>query len=287
MVEPLFGIATRLILGTTPPVVLDNFSGDGLRVEWTVTKTRTSAPDKATITVFNFAVALRKAISAFVALPIPLLIQLFIGWQVPEQLFTGQAWKIVAEKRTPTDVLTILECGDGVKPLKDTPPAGGATFGIGIQLATSRILGTMGLRPSLPTLGVIASRAAAIPLQSFQFVATGEPTEDLDQLMASIGLAWGIQGGEFVVFDGGLKPGVPTILSPLTGLLEWTEVDDGGIEFMALAQPRVDGGSQIVITDPFGVTLGGGPLRVETVEFSGASEGPSTMRGVARKVQVL
>jgi hypothetical protein len=55
----------------------------------------------------------------------------------------------------------------------------------------------------------------------------------------------------------------------------------------ALAQPRLVPGVQVTILDLTGVPLGGGPLRVERIEFNGSNEGESVMSGIARRVALL
>lgn len=91
-----------------------------------------------------------------------------------------------------------------------------------------------------------------------------------------------------MVFAGGLRMDIlPSILTPQTGLLSWEELDDGGVEFDGLAQPRVCPGAQVQMLDMLGVPIGGGPLRIDKIQFSGASEGPSTMSGTARKALAL
>ena len=110
----------------------------------------------------------------------------------------------------------------------------------------------------------------------------------MTELLASIGLAWGVAGGKIVVYKGGIRKDLlPSILAPVTGLLKWLELDDGGVQFTALAQPMIEPGGQITINDVFGVPVGGGPLRVERVTFSGSTVGTSTMEGVARKLQLF
>lgn len=301
MVAPLFNIAARVEIRTTPPIVIDNTDGNGLRVDWLVDKSRCSQPDHATITAYNLPPAARLAISAALArslvptwpwpipVAIPLLVTLFVGWGgAPELLFTGQVWHATPERLTGTDVLTMLEAGDGVEPLRDTPPAGGAEFGIGVQLAVAKILGELGIQPAGTALAAIAEASAQVPAaQNFQFVSDGDPRDLLDQLMASIRLSWGVHDGHFVVYRAGLRNDVlPSILTPTSGLLQWDEADEG-VEFEALAQPRVAPGVQVQILDERNVSVGGGPLRVEQVSFVGSTVGPSTMSGTARKVALL
>lgn len=307
MIGPMLHVASRLVLGSMPlvggaaeaaavsgaplpGVDIDGANGNGLRIEWSVEKTRGSSPNQGTITVYNINPALRQMLSAAMALPVPLLATLLVGWdRIPELLFAGEVWRLVPARHTGTDVLTVIEAADGAAALRDTPPAGGAVFGMAMSVAVGQILGQLRLTPSPTALAVISAAAAAVPAAaSMRFVNDRGSRALLDEFMASIGLTWGIEGGEFVVYASGLRNDLlPSILSPTSGLLRWEELDDGGIEFEGLAQARVVPGLQVQILDAFGVPQGGGPLRVERVTFTGTSEGPSTMTGTARKVQVL
>ena len=124
MIGELLNVASVLAISTTPPIVLLNVVGDGLRVEWSVEKTRTRSPDRATITIYNLGRVFREALNVAAALPLPLMVNLGIGWGgIPEQDFFGQVWKVSPEMRTATDVLTTIEAGDGDR---DIPPPGGA-----------------------------------------------------------------------------------------------------------------------------------------------------------------
>lgn len=302
MTLALLNVASRLEIGTTPPFALDNKDGVGLRVEWEITKTRTPEPDQGTIAVFNLSRALRSSISAALArtltvpwpwpatFPIPLNVSLYVGWSgIPELLFSGQSWRTKPGEKRGRDIITTLEVGDGVEPTRDTPPAGGVEFGVALAVTVPALLNYMGLRPSATALDAIATAAAQIPIaSSLQNVGQWEPKDQLDQLMATLRLSWGIVDGEFVVFDGGLRNDVlPSILTPDSGLLSWAEQDDGAVAFEALAQARVSPGVQLQLRDGNNVQIGGGPLRTESITFAGTSEGPSIMRGTARRVQLL
>jgi hypothetical protein len=290
----LFNVAsTFMVIGAVPPILLQSGidpTSEGLRLEWDVSKSRMSTPDEAVISIYNLASPVRQGLSISSSLPIALIAQLLVGWEgIPELLFTGEIWKVEPAKKTGTDVITTLHAAAGGRALRDTPPAGGAIVGATVQMVIGQLLGQLGFRPSVATLGQIAAAAGQVSLGAFQAGFHGEPREVLDGLMATIGLSWGFDSttGEFVVYRGGLRNDLlPSILAPQSGLLSWSELDDGGYEFEALAQPRCVPGLQITLLDEFGKPQGG-PLRIETITFRGSSEGPSLMTGVARKVKVL
>lgn len=305
---PLLHVAARVVIqfavlgggaqeaalasGAVPGAVamIDNSRGDGLRIEWEVEKVRGGSCDQAKITIYNLARLNREAIAAAVTVPAPLEVALLIGWSgVPELVFTGEIWRCVASRRTGTDVLTVLEAGAGAAALKDTPPAGGAAVGIAMQLVVAEILKNAQLKPSPTAMATIAAYAAKVPVsQLMGYTADRGTTQLLDECLASIGLSWGIDRGLFVVYAGGLRNDLlPSVLTPATGLLSWEELGDGGVQFEGLAQARVTPGLQLQVLDLLGKMIGGGPLRVEKVTFTGSTEGESLMSGVARKVQVL
>ncbi len=293
-VAPLLNVASRLIIMTDPPtfppILVENLTGQGLRLDWQVEKMRGGDPDSASLTIYNLATVSRALLATAWAAMMPTIVTLFIGWGgLPELVFRGDAWHMVPERVEGTDVLTTIQARDGGGAVRDTPPSGSTGFGLGLQLAVAQILGLMKLPPSSTAMASIAAAAAGnVAAQSLQHIDATEPREALDVLLASVGLGWGIADGMFVVYRGGLRDDVlPAILTPQTGLLNWRVVDDGGVEFEALAQSSVVPGCQVSILGPLGAVIGGGPLRIDEVRFSGSTEGVSTMAGVARKVVLL
>lgn len=289
-----YGIAAKLVIAMVPPIVIDHTLGEDLHFEWSVEKVRGPSPDMATLRIHNLGQPLRKALEAYVGTaPIPLGIALFVGWdKLAEQLFTGISWKVIPEKEEGTDWVTTIECGDGAVEARDTPPSGAAWFGAPFAEIVHLTARKAGYTVSPATLAVIETAVGRTSIPAIQaqlqLVDLNEPRDELDGLMASLGLSWGSQDGEFVVFDNGLRNDLlPSILTPTTGLLSWSVLDDGGLEFEALCQARVVPGIQVQVNDLAGAPIGGGPLRVERISFSGTTDGPSVMRGVARKVEIL
>ena len=290
----LLNLATRLIVvsepPTGPPVLLENLSGQGLRLDWQAEKMRGGDPDSASLSIYNLHFGWRAALQASWATFSTMTIQLFVGWSgIPELLFRGDVWHFVAEQVSGADIITTIQARDGGAALRDTPPGGSTAVGLGIKLAVKLILKAMRI-PAGPTALAAIDLAAAgnFAAETLQHVDTVGPGEALDLYMASIGLAWGLADGFFVVYRGGLRDDVlPVLLAPTSGLLEWRVVDDGGVEFLALTNVAVVPGCQVTLLDPSGVVIGGGPLRIDQVAFSGSTEGQSTMSATARKVVIL
>jgi hypothetical protein len=294
----MLNVAAVLAIATVPPtVVVSNELTQGLHFTWEVEKSNSPQSDQARIAITNLGAIGRKALMAAAALPFPIQVQLSVGWGVmPELLFMGEAWTIRPEIKHGTEIVTELEVGDGVGPTRDTPPGGGAMVGQLVSAAVLIAVAQMRLVPSPGAVLAVQEAAAALPPIAFLSVGDKAPRETLDDLMATLGLGWGVENNTtFVAYRAGLRNDLPpSVLTPLSGLLRADVLDDGGVQFEALAQARVVPGLQvsILVPGPGGnvttmIPIGGGPLRVESVRFSGSTEGPSLMSGIARKVAIL
>ena len=281
----LFNVASSLLVLSIPPVMVQNVSGNGLRMEWAVRKDRTAAPDQATITIYNLMPELRMGLQVTPKIPGPVRLALAIGFDgIPDVVFSGEIWKLEAERRQHNgDILSVIEAGDGAQSAAATPPGGGTLLAVGIQLAIAKILGQLGWTPTPAAMAEISAKAAACPVQSIQITGERDLQSQLSELLASIGLSWGLSGGRFVVYSNGVRLDMSNavILNPMSGLLEWSPVDDDGVRFHALAQARLEPGHPITIQDPY-QKFASGVLRVDEVSFDGASDGSSTMTGIAR-----
>lgn len=287
----LFDITAALVIATVPQILIGSFTSNELRVEWDVQKELGPTPNQAAITVYNMDAVNRTVLSKFRSVPATLIVQLSIGWgRAVEPLFIGEAWRVVSTEVSGTDILTRIEAGDGSKTLGDASGGGGGVLGLGVVACIELTLSQMGIVPTPTATATMNAAAAEVPLAaSIQATFELPPREQLDVWCACLGLSWGIEDRAFVVYRRGLinDGSPPSILTPQSGLLRWSECDDGGVEFEAVAQPRVKPGSQVFVTTNRGVTIGGGPLRIERVAFTGSTEGPSLMSGVARKAMAL
>ena len=300
---PFWGVTYQVNILGVPPfgvITVDNTigppgtpgPGHGLFTSWDVRKEWGPNNDSATLSIANLDLPFRKALSARLALPGPTLqVQLLVGWSgLPEQLYLGEVRKCTPEERTRTDVFTVFELSDGGVSARATPPPGGADFGAAVLTVILKLT---------QQLGYVMSGAAALAIQSaastkfifannYQQVYDGGPRDQLDQLMMSIGLNWGIANGFFHVYRAGKRDDViPGILTPNAGLLTWEEQDNGAIAFTALGQSRFEPGMQLTIMNEIGVTLGGGPLRLDHIQFTGSNETTFEMNGVAKKLEIL
>jgi hypothetical protein len=294
------GISFQLVIGMVPPLIITNVGPDpelaGLigqtdsaLVEWEVEQVWGSTPSTATIRIWNLDPIQRPLLAIAAATqPVPIICSLSLGWEGSlGSVFTGQVWRVQPTMRERTDVITLLELGEGYQAIRDTPPAGGGITAGSADLVVLLLLGIMKITPSAAAQALIQQRAALLPVKAFAYESTEDPERDLNHLMATLGLNWTVTGdNEFVVYRDGLRDDVlPVKLGPNSGLLTWDVVDDGTVELEALSQPVVPGG-QIFVQDDIGRPVGGGPLRIESVFHRGSSETTSTMSIVARKLQV-
>jgi hypothetical protein len=194
--------------------------------------------------------------------------------------------------------MTILSIGDGNKTLRDQavgrsfvnvnivnvldylvalPPAGNDVGG-----------GGLGLILTPESKAVILAAASELPIQTWGNITKGANTrEAVDVIMATLGLEWRVYNGEFVAMRGGTinRPGA--ILQPNSGLITYTERDDGGVSLVSLANPRIEPGLQVFVKDNLGRNLAEPVYRVESVHFFGDTEGESLMEIEAKRVVVL
>lgn len=289
MFKQFFTPATIVQLGA---FVLPDLTGDGLRVEWDILLSRTSSADQGTISIYNLAAVTRLAVhTAWRAAPRAFLASFSLGWDgVALQLFRGQVWRFVPEAREGgSDVVTTVDLGDGAITMRDGPPVLSAAFASGpLTLILQALVGALGVPIDPVSLKTIQEKAALLPIATWEtYVIAGDPSDRLDELIDTLGLEWKIYGGVLIVMDKGIA-GVTNritapVISPSTGLLSWSPTDDGGLELVALANPRVIPGVQIAVSDEYRKPIGAPRHRVSSVQFTGTNYGDSLMTIVARR----
>ena len=291
------------ITGITP-ITVQSLTGEGLRVTWEINKSNSSEPDNGTLTVYNLQTAARKILASIVpSLPaFGFRCSLSIGWGdaqnpglgfvPPTQVLSGRIVSITPEFKERVDVLTEITFGDGVVEQRDAAPTGDVqkfakllTWSSIVRL----IVLELGLALSPAADPVIDAAAFALGLPSYgaanAILGDREIREKLDNIFETLRIGYTIDDGIVRVFNpSGLRNDLPPQeLAPRSGLLSFANTDDGGIEFEALANPLVAPGSQVVIRNENEIIQGGGPLRVEKIQFIGDNYADSIMTGVARK----
>ena len=308
-VYPEFLNVTSLVtIGSAPPVTVQSLTGEGLRVTWEINKSNSSEPDSGSVTIYNLQTASRKILAAIVpTLPaFGFRASVSIGWGdtlnpglgfvPPTQVMSGRIWSITPELKERTDVLTVVEFGDGLVEQRDAAPSG-TSLGFAQLLTWSALVGLvvteLGLTLSPAAAPVIDAAAAARGLPSFgganAIIGDREVREKLDNIFDTLRIGYTVDNGVVRVFDpSGLRNDLPPqVLTPLSGLLSFAQTDDGGVEFEALANPLLAPGAQVTIVGDDGIAQGGGPLRLESIQFRGDNYAQSLMTGVARKFAPL
>jgi hypothetical protein len=290
-------VSAALVVPQVPLLTpfLSNLDGAGLKLEWDITKTRGSDPDQGTVKIYNLSTAYRGLLastwSLLDALGTPLLASLSIGWdRIVGQVALSQVWKVTAEERVGEDVVTTLFLGDGGVAIRDAVSTGsysGITPDVLISLLVTQDLG---LIADPASLALVKTRMLATPGSIRGTYAFDQPTEDcLTDICDTLGLEWKVVDGIWIVTTLGnaaTASPVSYILSAQTGLLGWSR-QDSGIIAESLANPNVAPGSAITILDSFNVPVGSAQHRVETVGFTGVTDGDSLMNLTARASTLL
>ena len=285
-----------------PALPVINLDGTGLKIEWMIERTRTGTPDRGQITVYNLGMGARKAIhemwKKLGGTYRGYVIDFSIGWGgLLERIIRGDVWKVTPEQRTDVDVVTVFEVGDGNKQVRDSVTLGQNFANVHITALIKIFVSQppptgMGIPIDPASLAKIVERASQLPVRTFNnYCAQAQNSADvIDDLIETLGLEWKVFQGSFIVTDKGnaatASPIAP-VLSAQTGLLEWNQEDDGGIQIKALANPNVQPGSQVIVIDSFGVAVGAPAHRVEKVVFSGTTDGESIMEIMGRKAVLL
>jgi hypothetical protein len=304
----LFGVSVELLVNIIPPLLLSNMTpaldgsiGETLRIDWNVRKVQGPALDECRIQIYNVdritQVAISKLRHASDGWPRAALstLSLAIGWQaVPRPLFTAPVTDFTVRRQVGTDVITELVAGPGGwTEVADTAAglneAGGQPFAIGAQFTVALLARRLGIVASAAVIAIVGARAAQVPIGLWCRTDLDPASTALDKLMATLGLNWGIDGVQLVIYADGARLDIPGVqLSTSSGLLAWSAKRDG-FEFEALASAAVTPGCQMLFFDDNGVTseLLSPPVFCEEVEFTGSTMGGSTMRGVARQRKII
>lgn len=227
-------------------------------------------------------------------LPYGYKLQFSIGWErVPTLVYRGDVIKMRPSKRQGQDVLTIMELG--TQSVEDA--AVGASFSEVRHVLIIEFLvkapppNGFGLQIEPASLAKIKERDAQLGIAKYDsWARAGSTSTIVTDLLLLLDLEWKIHNGRFIVTEKGNAATASLdafVLSPQTGLLEWAEVDDGGVELMALGVPDLQSGHQISALDTHGKPIGATRHRVESVRFTGTTEGRSLMAVEGRKAVLL
>lgn len=282
--------------------ILSNLDGNGIRFEWDVTRDNTNKQDEGTITVFNLAPSLSGAIfEAWQALSAAsgYTVVFSLGWdRIPQMVMFADVWDLVPDRRSPADVMTIFNMGDGNKPIRDQV-VGRSFSKTKIDIVLDYLVslppassdaggGGLGLVYTPESKALVKQASNELPIQTWGNIPQGANVRDaIDIIMSTLGLEWRVQNKAFVVLRGGIINRPPVRIRPGTGLISYERRNDSGIVLSAFANPDVEPGSQILVQDDFGRPFGAGIFRVERIQFRGSTDGESLMQIQAAKALVL
>jgi len=286
---------------TTGQAIVENLDGQGLTMEWTITRDNTNKADEAEINIYNLSPSVSgkifEAWQVFSAAS-GYLVTFAVGWEgVPKLAIMGDVYSMSPDEKTATDVMTTLKIGDGHKALQDSK-VGKSFVKVKIDTVLDYLVqfpvessdaggGGLGLVYPPESRKLVVKAASELPVQTWGNIPAGANTRDaVNIVMSTLGLEWRVHNGEFIVLRGGTNQRPPFILSPSTGLLTYSRRDDSGANLTALANAEIEPGSQVIVQGDDGKPFGAGVFRVDKTVLSGSTKSASTMKIVASKALV-
>jgi hypothetical protein len=236
----------RATLIVTPEGSTDALAVQGLRMQFTASKTLEKSPNTAEIHVFNLAEKSRKGMQTIGA-----NVVLQAGYEDEKSqavVFSGNA-RYISHRLDGPDWVTKIECGDGEQAV------GGdlveETFAEGTPVVRALEFISGKLKVDKGNMGTQAKGLGRM-LRS-GFVAKGRAATVLERLLVAEGYSFSIQNGRLQI----LKPGQSNtdtvfVLSPSTGLIgspEWSTPDKSGkpptLKVVTLLLPQILPGRRV------------------------------------------
>lgn len=295
--------SASFITGLLPaPVTIANLLGEGLQIDWTVTKTRKDSSGEIKIYNLNpstLALA-QETYKTYENTQFGFQVALFVGWGGNVSVLAqGVVWYFV---QGPTDDgvdnVTTIRFGEGYRPAPSGVAPKVHTYKAGDAMVLWSMLGVEFLKyggwdldqTCLPLWTAAVSRTPQAPEGSF--VVSGEVIDNLTALIDTMGLEWKVVGGKVILLDKGVTQSAQladalgmTILQASTGLLDYRPLEGDGLEIDALALPHIQPGAMVSVFDRTGQPVG--IYRVDTAKFAGSTEGESDMFLTCRKAALL
>lgn len=286
--------------GIAAPTTIVNLDGSGLTIEWDIQRTRSSKTDAGEVRIYNLAPSFRGALHASylrrTASGAGFKVGVHVGWGGQLNLvMAGDAWEIIPDLPRGQEVVTILRFGEGQRAIVDSTPDApkqytydaGNALGLWLVIQDMFVqLGGLRIAPAMQAPFIEAVQRTPIAA-SGSWVLDGELTSTINDLLDTFGLEWKVINGQVIFLARGVTASAQgqeaALLSPSTGLLEWSPTD-AGLSIRALSQPSIRPGTQIVVRDGFGRPVGAPGFRVESVRFTGSTfTGESVMAIEARR----
>jgi hypothetical protein len=192
-----------------------------LRVDFHVKKVATNDVNTARVDIFNMSPD-QRAVFRSIAKNVLTLKAGYADATGPEVLFRGDI-TLASVVKTPPNVITRLECGDGTDVLLDTRVSLSYKEGASAKQILRDILKKI---PLAEKSGIVDKVIDAIPDTQYGngFAASGEAKKALDVVTDKLGLEWSVQDQELKVVEKGGVDGTQAILiSKTTGMIEAPE----------------------------------------------------------------
>lgn len=204
------------------------FSSDELFISFNVQKTAKEQSNTATVTIANLSANTRNSIKE-----IDDVLTLSAGYQEDtgaKVIFVGDVVRI-KHNINPPDIITEIECGDGVKTLRETRGSVSFKDGTPADNVLKDLTGKLGL-----PLREIPEGLSDQYVQGFSHA--GSVRDAINKVTDRLGLEWSVQNEEIqIIKKNEPSKGSPIDISFATGLLEFPEKLDNLRDNLVDVQP--------------------------------------------------
>lgn len=210
---------------------LDDLSYDGLRVDFSVTKTIGSKLNKAKIDVYNLADIYTDLIESQAR---DVRVRLLAGYDTPALIFEGNPVKGgISKERSAGDSVLTIEANDGLKQYQDAV----VNVSFATQTTFAQVVEEAATQLGLPQGAIEVSNDARLT-QGLSF--TGPASELLDRVARSQDSDWSIQNGQLriVPFSGTTTERGPLYSQENRNLIEYQPMDTGA-KFVVLLDAKL------------------------------------------------
>ena len=261
------------------------------RVTFRCSRSMSSTPDSAAITVFGLSPEQRAAIGKLWAETARAKITIAAGYEgITTSLFVGDARTMQPSMKAGPEYMTVINADDGGDLLADAPIPGAlaSTAGLTAQQMIDVALrcfelhaATTGDLPIVAHPSVAETIGTASPSATTLFyssVAVGKARDLLDEAARTLGCRWWIRDSQLYM----VRRGVPAdklaiVLQRDHWLDEPSEDGNGMVRLSTFLDPNITPGRQLVLV---GRVAPGKPetFRVEAADYTGDTEGGAPHR---------
>lgn len=269
----LFGRVCRVIVGRPQAdyrtLAPDAVEVEGLRVQFKVTRTGTSEPNAAEVSVWNLAPSTR-AVTQVKGSKLILL----AGYEGSFRQVIAADVRTVDHTRQGAHWVSKFGVGDGERAYLYARVSDSFAPGTDAGTIARRLVTELGLDPG----NAVDTIAAAARTFTQGYSARGRAAAELDRLTAALGLTWSVQDGRVQVLSSTsfLEPSTSIELSPSSGLVGSPEHgspnEKGGpgvLKVKSLLQPDLRPGVRFALVS----SVATGTYRCGRVEHSGDTAG--------------